>query len=198
MDKKLLEAIINCIKAVDETLIDEYLPHEILDIVKLHAKIAVGTGLASGWIPGAGGTIALTASAGAVWSMYYRVNEKLGLPMNKNILKSIATGIGSNLLSYLGVVAVASALSFFPIIGTAPALVIIATSSYILTCTSAYVYFTVLGTLFATGKDPTKMTESELMREAEKTIKNSNVESFMKDAKVAAKAANDRGEFKKQ
>ena len=94
-------------KAADETL-----PAEIANVVKLHSKIAVG----SAWIPIPGADMA--AGTANIWGMYARVNNKLGLPFGENVMKSIGSGVATNLASYLALNGVASALKFIPGVGS--------------------------------------------------------------------------------
>jgi hypothetical protein len=53
--------------------------------------------VASGWVPGFGGLAAAGISARFIWTMYGRINSKIGLPFSENVVKSIATGIATNL-----------------------------------------------------------------------------------------------------
>jgi hypothetical protein len=53
--------------------------------------------VSSGWVPGFGGLAAAGISARFIWTMYGRINSKIGLPFSENVVKSIATGIATNL-----------------------------------------------------------------------------------------------------
>ena len=95
-EDELLKAAMRLVKAMDK-LADETLPQEVADVVKLHSKGAGVAGLAAGWAPGVGSTIAVTCAVGFIWTMYGRINGKIGIPLAKNIVKSIASGVCTNL-----------------------------------------------------------------------------------------------------
>ena len=62
---------------------DRLLPDRIVDVVKLHSKVAAGVA----WLPTG---FDLAASGANVWTMYVRINNKLGLQIKKNVLAFIA------------------------------------------------------------------------------------------------------------
>ena len=109
---------------------DKILPQEIVSIVKLHSKLAVG----AAWIPVPGADIA--AGAAAIWGMYIRINGKIKLKVKDNVIKTIASGIGTNLLSYVAMSGVASSLKFIPGLGTLGGALIMSASQYAITLTA--------------------------------------------------------------
>ena len=117
---------------------DKMLPAQIADVVKLHSKLAVG----SAWIPIPGADVA--AGAATIWTMYVRINNKIGLSLGDNILKTIASGVATNLASYAAMSGVASALKFIPGIGTVGGALILSASLYAITLCSGYVYLKAL------------------------------------------------------
>ena len=110
IDHQLLHVSEKLVKMLDETA-DNCLPKEIANVVKTHSKLAVG----SAWIPVPGADVA--AGAAVIWGMYVRINNKLGIPFGENIMKSIGSGVATNLASYLAMTGVASAIKFIPGIG---------------------------------------------------------------------------------
>lgn len=114
------------------------LPGEIVDAVKLHSGIAVG----SAWIPIPGVDVAV--GAGNIWTMYVRINKKIGLSVKDNVLKTIASGVLTNLTSYLAVSGVASALKFIPGLGSVGGGVVMSASLYAVTLCSGWVYLKAL------------------------------------------------------
>ena len=72
VDDKLLKSSIKLVKFMDKEA-DKLLPQEIVDVVKLHSKLAVG----SAWIPIPGADIA--AGAATIWGMYVRINNNRGI-----------------------------------------------------------------------------------------------------------------------
>lgn len=144
--QSLLKMAIKLVKVLDKAA-DESLPQQIVDVVKLHSKLAVG----SAWIPIPGADVA--AGAASIWGMYARINSKIGLPFGENVMKSIASGVATNLASYLAMTGVASALKFIPGIGTLGGAAIMSVGMYALTLTSGYVYLKALCALADNHKD---------------------------------------------
>lgn len=120
---------------------DKSLPQEISNVVKLHSKLAVG----SAWVPVPGADVA--AGAANIWTMYGRLNNKIGIPIGENILKSIGAGVATNLTSYVAVSGVASAMKFIPGIGTIGGALIMSASLYAVTLVSGWVYLKALCTM---------------------------------------------------
>lgn len=139
-DRTLIKTAIKLVELMDKTA-DQTLPTAIADVVKLHSKLAVG----SAWIPIPGADMA--AGAANIWGMYARINSKLGLPFGENVMKSIGSGVATNLASYLALSGVASALKFIPGIGSVGGAVLMSASLYGVTLASGWVYLQALCTL---------------------------------------------------
>jgi uncharacterized protein (DUF697 family) len=171
-----------------DQIVDEALPYKIAEIVKFHSKGAAATAVGSAWIPGAGGTAAIVASAGFIWSMYARIGSEINLPMSENILKTLGSGVATNLASGMAAsLVMSSVFSLFPGIGSVGASVIMGGTCYSLTLASGYVYLKIMTTLFSSGVDPTKMSEQELNDMAKKVANDSDVKDVMNTAKQAYK-----------
>ncbi len=102
IDEKLIkeaEILVKVVKSLDKEA-DKNLPEDIAKIVKFHSKGAAAAAIAGGIIPGFGSAIAVTTSAGFIWTMYGKINKKINVPIAQNILKSLASGIATNLVSY--------------------------------------------------------------------------------------------------
>ncbi len=197
-NSRLLDAAVALVKAMDKT-VDDSLPGEIAEIVKFHSKGAAVAALASGWIPGVGATAAVTISAGFVWTMYSRINGKIDLPITENIVKSIASGVATNLAAYaVGSVVFATAFSLFPGLGNVASAAIIGGTCYALTLASGFVYLKILTNVFTSGKDPSAMTAENLKKMAKTVTENEDIKAVMKEAKDAFKAAKERGEIQEE
>ena len=171
-----------------DQIVDENLPYQIADIVKFHSKGAAAAAVGSAWIPGAGGTAAILASAGFIWSMYARIGSEINLPMSENILKTLGSGVATNLASGMAASWVMSSVfSFFPGIGSIGASVVMGGTCYALTLASGYVYLKIMTALFISGVDPTKMSEQELNNMAKNIANDSDVKDVMNTAKQAYK-----------
>lgn len=183
----ILHAAKHLVEAINKS-VDGDLPQEIADIVKTHAAGAAAAGVAAGWIPGAGGLAMAGISAGFIWTMYGRINSKIGLPLTDNLVKSLATGVVTNLAAgFVGALVVQTVFSLFPGIGSIGASAVAGGTGYALTVGSGYVYLKLLTNLFLSGKDPTKMDESSLKEAANNVAANENVKEVMSAAKAAYK-----------
>lgn len=138
--EELLRTAMELVRLMDMAA-DKTLPKQIVDIVKLHSKLAVG----SAWIPVPGADIA--AGAASIWGMYIRINKKINIPFGENVMKSIGVGVATNLISYVAMSGVASALKCIPGIGTITGGVIMSASLYAMTLVSGWVYLKALCTM---------------------------------------------------
>lgn len=135
--QELIHVSVELVKLLDKTA-DATLPTQIVDVVKLHSKLAVG----SAWIPVPGADVA--AGSANIWSMYARINNKVDIPVKENILKSIGAGVATNLTSYIAMSGVASAMKFIPGIGSIGGALILSASLYAVTLVSGWVYLKAL------------------------------------------------------
>ena len=171
-----------------DQIVDDNLPYQIADIVKFHSKGAAAAAVGSACIPGAGGTAAILASAGFIWSMYARIGSEINLPMSENILKTLGSGVATNLASGMAASWVMSSVfSLFPGIGSIGASVVMGGTCYALTLASGYVYLKIMTALFISGVDPTKMSEQELNNMAKNIANDSDVKDVMNTARQAYK-----------
>lgn len=195
IDDLLLSEAQHMIEAMDKQ-VDGLFPQDIADIVKYHSKGAAASALASAWIPGAGGTVAVATSAGFIWSMYARIGKKIDLPFGKNILKSLATGAATNLVvGVVTAVAVSTVLSFMPVLGSVGASVIMGATCYALTIASGYVYLKITKNLFRKGIDLSTVSEQDLNNMLVSATKESDIREVIKEAKADFHIKKKRGEF---
>jgi len=194
----LLHQAEKLLKAMDKT-VDSNLPKEIADIVKFHSKGATAAALGSAWIPGAGGTAAVLACAGFIWTMYGRIGAKIDLPISSNVLKTLAFGVATNLASAaIAGIVVSSALSLIPGLGSVGASVIMGGVCYGLTLASGFVYLKVMTALFTKGLDPTKLSEDDLKSAASDAAKDSDVKDILKQARKDFKSEKANGGFERK
>lgn len=175
-DQKLLKAAVKLVKLMDKEA-ENLLPSEIVDVVKLHSKLAVG----SAWVPVPGLDVA--AGAATIWTMYGRINNKIGLPFGENVMKSIASGVATNLASYLAMSGVASALKFIPGFGTIGGAAIASVALYALTLASGYVYLEALCKL-CEKKDLNHISINDVSESVNNVLSNnSEIKEFINEAK---------------
>ncbi len=179
----LLDEATKLVKAMDKT-VDDNLPQHIADVVKLHSKGAAAAALGAAWIPGAGGTAAALVCGGFIWSMYARIGTQIDLPFSSNVLKTLASGMATNLASYaVTAVVVSSALSFIPGLGSVGASVIMGGTSYAVTLASGYIFLKMMTMLFQKGIDPSALSEAELGNIAKDVARNTDVKDVIRQAK---------------
>ena len=181
----LAEKLFSVMNEVGESIASNVTPEDIKDIALFHSKGAAAAGVASGWVPGFGGAIATATTAGFVWGMYLRINNKIGLSISENILKTLASGVATNLAAYaVGSIAVTTVLSFLPFVGNVGASVIAGSIAFALTIVSAGVYLIMLTEIFqAKHGDINKMSADDLKDLAKEVIDNNDVESALKQAR---------------
>ena len=168
--------------------VDSCTPQEIADIIKFHSKGAAAAGVAAGWVPGAGGTAATVIAAGFIWTMYGRINSKIGLTFSKSILKTLASGIATNLAGALVSTLVVNAVfSFFPGLGSGVAAVIAGGVCYALTLASGIVYLKILTNIFSAGVDPTSVDIDTLKNMAKDIAGDINMKEIYEAAKEEVK-----------
>lgn len=176
----------------------EAMGKKIATIVEKHAVGAAVAALGSAWLPGVGASAATVACAGFIWSMYYRINAQLGIPFAKNILKSVATAIGTNLAAYaVGSIAISSAFSFIPGLGSVGASIIMVGISYAMTFSSGLIYLKVLARLAESNADFSNIGEAELKATAKDVMDHEDIKGMMKEAKSQFKEAKARGDIRK-
>ncbi len=171
---------------------------EIGDIVKGHAFAAAAAGLGVSWLPGAGSAVALAATVGIIWSMYFRINSKLGIKLSKTKLKSLAsamlTNIAASAITFLGGTVISIALSFVPGVGSVLASVIMGGLDYAVVFVSGIIYMKLLTKLFKAGKNIETLNEEELKAEAKATVNDEDVNSMFKEARKEYVRARKSGE----
>lgn len=171
---------------------------EIADIVEKHSIGAAVSGLGSAWIPGVGGAAATAAAIGFVWSMYVRINALIGMPFSKNILKSVATAICTNVASYaVAAIALSTVFSLLPGIGSVGASLTMAIVAFSITWSAGLVYLKVLTRFAQSDVDLNDVGEEDLKAMAQDVLAKENVKKMMKQAKEEFKAAKARGAIRK-
>ena len=193
----------NTILKVGIRSLDRYLRTEAKDmdekiekmIIK-HALAAAAAAVASGWIPGAGSTIATGIAIGFVWAMYYRLCSLLNIPISKNILKTLASVVIAEVAAYVGVVLVASAaISFIPAVGNLSASWLCAIMNFGMVYAAGYIFILMISEVLKAKTDAGAMSEKEWEEKAKDVMKNINMKEVFKEAKKSYKSAKDSGEY---
>ena len=172
---ELYEAAVALVTVLDKTA-EQLLPQGIVDVVKLHSKLAVGSAL----IPVPGADVA--AGAANIWTMYGRVNSKVGISIKGNVLKTVSSGVVTNLASYMAMAGLGSAIKVIPGIGTVTGTALMSASLYAVTLASGYIYVKALTLLANKGNGSIDITQIDA---AVKEILGSKevIKNFIKAAK---------------
>lgn len=172
---ELYEAAVALVTVLDKTA-EQLLPQEIVDVVKLHSKLAVGSAL----IPVPGADVA--AGAANIWTMYGRVNSKVGISLRDNVLKTVGSGVVTNLASYMAMAGLGSAIKAIPGLGTVTGTALMSASLYAVTLASGYIYVKALTLLANKGNGSIDITQIDSA--VKDILKNKEViKNFIKAAK---------------
>lgn len=172
---ELYEAAVALVTVLDKTA-EQLLPQEIVDVVKLHSKLAVGSAL----IPVPGADVA--AGAANIWTMYGRVNSKVGISIRDNVLKTVGSGVVTNLASYMAMAGLGSAIKAIPGLGTVTGTALMSASLYAVTLASGYIYVKALTLLANKGNGSIDITQIDSA--VKDILKNKEViKNFIKAAK---------------
>lgn len=177
---------------------DSTLPQDLAEIVRKHALGAAASGLGVAWLPGVGSVSALAAMVGFIWSMYFRINYRLGLKFSKVVVKTLASAVLSNLgqsaLSIAGSVVLSSLLSLTGI-GNAAASLIMAAMDYSIVMVGGILYLKLLNRLMNAGMDPAEMRPQDIEIQMEDIIRGENIEALLRDESRSYKAARRNGDI---
>ncbi len=183
------------VKALDKVA-DKTLPTAIADVVKLHSKGAGVAGLAAGWAPGVGSTLAVATATGFIWTMYGRINSKLGVPIGKNILKTVASALCTNLAAYMAATFVGSTLaSLLPGLGSVAAAGINGAMVFALTWVSGLIYLKLLTVLAVKHVSFESISTEEMKATMKEVIAGENIKSLLKEAKNMFTRQKESGEL---
>jgi uncharacterized protein (DUF697 family)/energy-coupling factor transporter ATP-binding protein EcfA2 len=180
---QLFQVAAEVAKALNRTA-DESLPGKLAGIVKLHAGIAVG----SAFIPVPGADMA--AAAANIWTMYVRINKELELPFTENLVKSIATGVVTNLgAAAMAYMVVGSAFKFIPGLGSVGGAAVMGATIYGVTVTAGIIYMKAISKLLS-AKNSGQVNEENLKTAVDEIMKDKqSVQTILKTAKEGYKEA---------
>jgi uncharacterized protein (DUF697 family) len=151
---------------------------KIEEILLTHCGLTAASGLIP--IPG----VDIAASAANIWTMYLRLNKTLNISFGDNIIKTLASGVASNLGAVVaGTLIVGSLLKFIPVIGTIPGAAMVAATGFGVTYVAGLIYLNAIVAL-AERKGWSNITEQDLKKETEEKMKDKEA---MKDMINSAK-----------
>ena len=166
---------------------DTTMAQDLVEIVNTHALGAAASGIGVAWLPGVGSAAALLSMVGFIWSMYFRINNRLGLRFAKVIVKTLASAVLSNLaqaaISIAGTVVLSTILSFTGV-GNTVASLIMAALDYSIVMVGGILYLKLINRLMGAGNNPDEMSSVELEIAMDEVIRNENVQSLLKQSKA--------------
>lgn len=170
---------------------------EVADIISKSAIGATVSGLASAWIPGVGGTIATGICIGFVWRMYLQINKKIGLSLEDHIVKTIASGIITNLAgAIVGSLILVTVFSCIPGLGNISASIIMGGVCYAITLVSGIVYIKILTNVFIRKKQQ-DISAEDIKKEYDNIDKEKIKEMLKEQIKEGKKVAKEKFKEKK-
>lgn len=156
---------------------------ELLNIVKAHALGGAAAGLGIAWLPGAGSTISTVAAVAALWSMYFRINNCIGLRTNKVLLRTLASAMMSNLaqaaISFIAGAALSSLLSLTGIGGVASS-IIMASMDYAVIYAGGLMYLKLLTGLMRAGQNPSDLKPEDVNAHIRKTLAGEDINAMIR------------------
>jgi hypothetical protein len=103
-------------------------------------------------VPGAD----LAALAANTWTMYVRINKVVNIPFSENVVKSVAIGIGTNILSAVPALIFTKLLiKVLPVVGTVGGMIVNAGGFLAINYVSAFIYIKILTKLVSERRDLT-------------------------------------------
>ena len=158
------------------------------------AATALGAGLFTVAFPAVSTIVDALLSTGIIWTMYYRISRELGIPMSKNLLKTLGSACLTNIVANLGsVLLLELAATCVPVVGVAAAAAI----CYAITYLAGYLFIKLLVNVFRAGKRPDEMTAEELADISKTVCAETNCKKIFKGAQTDAKDQIKRGEISK-
>lgn len=156
---------------------------ELTKIVTQHALAATAISFIP--VPGAD----LAALVANIWIMYARLNETAGISLSENYLKSIASGVLSNVVSTVPALAIAvgaeTVLKLFPGIGTGGGIAVGIMANVAVMYVAGRVYIQSLKMIVESGK---ALTEASLRQATRQVSKDKEfVRSAYEEGKAVAK-----------
>ena len=198
VNQTLTKAALGLLVAMDRQA-DKYLGKELADIVVFHSRAAAVAALGVAWAPGVGATAAVVVAAGFTWGMYVRINKLINVSLAKNVIKTVAAGVCTNLAaSAATTIVVGSALSFIPGLGSLGVTALMAGTAYAITWVSGLVYLNILAVLASKKVDIGKMSTIDLKTLSSQVMSNIDVKGVMKSARDMFSVDKENGALSKE
>ena len=200
-DNSFLYAVLFTLKEQALTDFSNEQLEEVKKTINTFAVYSAATGLAANIMPSVGALAAVVTQTGLVWTLYVKINKALKIDLSENIMKFVGAALLSNLILNAGTLiigyAAATVLSIIPIFGQITAALLEGALGFIIIYAAAVLYLKLLTKVMnVQGNFDLKETE-ETKEYIKEVIKDTDLNSLVKEAKDAYKAAKARGEIDK-
>lgn len=196
----LLAHALRALEEVQKDYIRKEKLEAVADTIQGCAVAAAIAGVGSGWLPGAGALVATGVWVATIWGMYIKVNYDLGIRIQDNILKTLASAFLTNIIASFGALILAYVasfvISFIPGFGTVGAVAVDGFLGYITVYTSGLLYIRFL-TKVLKAKGKLDFSGLDIKAIAKETVRESNVKEILKEGKASFREAKKEGKFKK-
>lgn len=171
---------------------------EIADCVIGHAAAASVAAMAGGVFSGFASLIASGIAIGAIWRMYIKLCQILNINLKKDILKSVASAVLSNIVTQIGGMILAEVLiGFIP----GASVLVCGVVNFVVVYFAGLIFIKTLTSVFKAGNSDFENISADALKENAKAAANDiNTKDIIKEAKSAFKdmkkdgSLNDAGE----
>lgn len=176
---KLLKAVSNYYESGE--YVKPFRSKDLADCVVQHSAAVGISAMGAGILPGAGAVISVGVATAAIWRMYVKICQIIGVPFGKNRLKAFASAVLTNIATQLAAVyATQVATSFIPGVGVITGGVVNFAATYF----AGLIFLMVLTKLFkANRQDVETMTDAEVAASIKEAFSNIDKKAVFKEAK---------------
>ena len=176
---ELLKAVSNYYESGE--YVKPFRSKDLADCVVQHSAAVGVAAMGAGVLPGAGSVVAVGVAAAAIWRLYVKICQIIGVPFGKNKLKAFASAALTNIATQLAAVYAAQiATSLIPGVGVITAGVINFASTYF----AGLIFLMVLTRLFkAKRQDVDEMSDAEITASIKDAFASIDKKAIFKEAK---------------
>lgn len=177
---ELLKAVSNYYESGE--YIKPFRSKDLADCVVQHSAAVGISAMGAGVLPGAGSVIAVGIAVAAIWRMYIKICQIIGVPFGKNKLKAFASAALTNIATQLAAIyAVQIATSLIPGVGVITGGMINFASTYF----AGLIFLVVLTRLFKAKRQDgvEEMSDAEVVASIKAAFASIDKKAVFKEAK---------------
>ncbi len=158
VSEELLKAVSNYYESGE--YVKPFRSKDLADCVVQHSAAVGIAAMGAGVLPGAGAVVSVGLAAAAIWRMYIKICQIIGVPFGKNKLKAFSSAVLTNIATQLaGVYAIQVASSLIPGVGIITSGVVNFASTYF----AGLIFLIVLTRVFKTTRqDVDEMSDEDV------------------------------------